>query len=707
MPVSFGSPINDDLPSLMAEKLQSSGIPASAVDALGLYTISREEAAKRGHWGRYGGRPGLVFPYFDPETNRPSRFRTGWPEFYRVRDIAPEGPPKKDDLYAKYLSPSNAGLVAYYPRLPNLDWKTAISDPEIPLFITEGELKAIAAGLKGRYVIGLGGVDSFVTSHRSGVKTDFLPDLERIVFPRRRVYIVYDSDIKGNPHIVRAAKRLAERLLERGALTYITILPGDADRGEKLGLDDYLLKFGDDSFEDIVSTSPEITEARTLFELNDRYALIHGTNEVIDKLRNERMKIENLVIAETKSTYVSRLTATGDIAIDRVNAAKAWIDWPLRDSVSRVVFEPAKPKLIETTTGFEFNTFPGIKVEASTGDVAPFMELIDHLFEGATWEKEWFLNWLAYPMKNLGTKMFTAVVMHGLVHGSGKTLVAETMARIYGPLYTKIGQNELKGNFNEWAAKKLFILGDDITGLSKHEIHDAIKVMISQTTIRINPKGLTAYELGDYANFFFTSNRANAFYIDDGDRRFFVWEVPERVGKKSREFYRNYMKWLDADGPAALLDYFLKRDVGAFDPGDAAPATGAKAKMTSEARNAETNWAHDLRSNPDELLVGAGGIPMKGDLFTLHELIAAYRIYTDIEVTSESTDNHLRQRLPHSLTEAGFYVVTGKLIGAGRGVPKAAKYYAIRNLELWRDASVDTIRAHLEAVRGPVKAKRF
>src|SRR5690606_27114327 len=109
-------------------------------------------------------------------------------------------------------------------------------DAEEDIYITEGELKAAAACANDFACIGLGGVWSFRAAHDGFF---FLPELEKVNWIKRRVYIVYDSDLVTNEKVCSAMNVLAEELYARGALPHAVVLP-EGDEG-KQGLDDFLL----------------------------------------------------------------------------------------------------------------------------------------------------------------------------------------------------------------------------------------------------------------------------------------------------------------------------------------------------------------------------------------------------------------------------------------------------------------------------------
>lgn len=173
----------------------------------------------------------------------------------------------------KYIQPKGTSNHLYIP--PTLaalapDWA---SDVEVPLLITEGEKKALAAVQSKLACVAVGGVYSWRTHIHTferervrvedkpsarivhvddrgekAYRTEVAPELDEIEWGGRSVTIVFDSDTDDNPEVQRAAFELANWLADRGALARQVSL---ADRipaatlrksgRTKVGLDDLLL----------------------------------------------------------------------------------------------------------------------------------------------------------------------------------------------------------------------------------------------------------------------------------------------------------------------------------------------------------------------------------------------------------------------------------------------------------------------------------
>jgi len=219
-----------------AQDLEKSGLSDNTIEALGFYSADQWEMVSLLARSRPVG-PGLVIPY--PGSS---------PPYFRVK---PDDPPLQWGKRPKYLAPKGAGNRAYIPPRT----RDAISKPRKPLLITEGEKKAAKADQEGFPCIGISGVWCFLQGKR------LIADLADIPWARRRVYLVYDSDIRHNPHIRYAAHVLAWELTGRGALVFVVALP-DGQSDEKVGLDDFLVANGRESLRVLLSNAKALVDTR-------------------------------------------------------------------------------------------------------------------------------------------------------------------------------------------------------------------------------------------------------------------------------------------------------------------------------------------------------------------------------------------------------------------------------------------------------------
>ena len=684
----------EDVEAMALAKLAFSGLDRHDAKRLGITWHPADEVAAMDT--TYYHVPALRFAYVDPFTKRPMTVAPGWPDFHRVRFLR-QPPNVADKDFAKYKQPK--GVCAYFPSI--VDWSPILTDHTKTLIITEGELKAAKTSKESCPTIGLGGVDNY-RARKLG--HDFLPELKKIVWPRRTVFVIYDSDIQANSNVVRALNDLADELSDRGAIVKTLILPSTG--GAKTGLDDFLVENHVDRLTDMLD-GPEaipVGFSSVLWKLNERYVYVRKADRIFTRGTGDQVVDRAFKTAEQARYHKPVLLPGGRPSTEKVNAATAWLDWPLRQDAHRLVYRPGEdpfelvPSEAPRASPYDsdFNLWSGWGVAPKRGDPGPFLRLIDHLFTGAEpGAKEWFLRWCAYPLQHPGTKLFTSAVVYGLGQGTGKTLIGYTLKRIYGQNFSKITQNDFHGNFNEWATNKQFVMGDDVTGSDKLTERDYLKMMITQEEITINAKYQTPYTIKDCINYYWTSNQPDAFFLEDNDRRFFIHEVT--VGRLPEVFFKDYDRRLKSndDFAAAVFQHLLDLDLTGFNPNAAALHTRAKADMTRDGKTDLYCWASDLARHPDDFLV-IGDAPMTGDLFTLRELASAFSSRFSLEQVAS-------YKMAKALKHAGVRKVHGGAnIRTKNGVDT---YYAVRHADRWLSAPLEAILAHLAGDDAPRGAR--
>lgn len=676
------------------KKLASSGLTLEDAKTLGIDILSADEMAAEG--GGIKKLMGLRFQYFDIH-GQPARDVPKADPYARYRYLEdPKDFSASTDKAQRYAQKVRTLPMAYYPK--NHDWAVTTKDASAPLIITEGELKAAKACKEGFPTIGIGGVHNW-KSTKHGIT--WLPSFTEINWVRRRVIIVFDSDARTNPNINIATWDLAQALIAQGAFVYFLYLPA-IDGVDKTGLDDYLTYAGGDTAQkltELLADAEPLGLATPLWKLNERFVYVANPGFIVDQRTNFKIA-PNAFISHHQAHVLYQekvLRPNGTISYKPVSAAAHWIKWPMRHEVDGITYAPGKEYYVEEKGLRKLNTWPGLGVEPVKGDVTPFLELLKHLLTGnEEWAMPWTLMWFAYPIQNPGTKLFTALTFYGLRHGTGKTLIGETMKRIYGKNYVLIEPKMLHGEFTAWAENKQFGHGDEVvTRDTKRGEAENLKLMITRPEIRINEKFIPAYTIPDCINYYFTTNHSDALVLENDDRRQAIFEV--QVGPLPEEFYTKYKWWLDHGGAEALLHYLLYEvDCEEFNPAAPAPRSTAKERMIEANFTDHTAWVHQLLDTPEHVL-RIGDVPIHKDLFTSKEL---YDIYCP-----DGKSNISVMGLGRELVKCGFrQVYQGRSVTLPDG--RQVRCFAVRNADYWLKASSKDVVAHLVEYESTGKTKK-
>jgi hypothetical protein len=663
------------------EKLQSSGL--DLVDAK-LYGI------KDGVFP-IGNQPAMVLPYFDMEG-------------YQTQDKS-NGEVINYARYRFYNPPKDtSGKLVRYMQLPGtiphvyftkgVNWRMISKDYHQPIIITEGELKACKGCKSGFNVLGLGGVWSWRSQHDL---VDLLDEIKQIDWYRRWTYLCFDSDWHDpKKNVAAALYELGAKLRDLGAIVFYVDLPtfGNA----KVGLDDYLLNATPNDFKQLLLRAPSDDLIRKMLAYNKVYYVLEDTANI--GFFGPQHKVVFQPINGFLSVRGADTAIVNESTKDKVKpvikqVCREWLKWPQRNTASSISYEPGMPIDIDGT----FNIWPGWGCNSEKGDISPFIKLLDFLFSTKTGlkqentlspsaAKKWFIQWLGYPIKHPGVKMNTCAVIWSPAQGIGKTLVGDTMGAIYGENFKAITNEDLTSSFTEWLQHRQFIMGDDIAGDDRANVVAKLKLLITQKTTTIDVKYGPRYTTSARANFYFTSNNPDAFFMSKGDRRFFVQRAPDTL-PWGQAFYDDYHNWLYKKKGAEALRYYFENDVDytGFSPDAAAPLTAAKTEMREITASAADDWIQE-----QIYACEAGGY---------REIYSAEYLFT-VYIGDGSPGRFTSRGMARKLAANGCRRVGDGIrysITDSQGNQKWVRLWALTNVDKWLIATKEEVESHLHSYK--------
>lgn len=318
-------------------------------------------------------------------------------------------------------------------------------------------------------------------------------------------------------------------------------------------------------------------EYASIFE---QYWYIQGTKEVFNFKTGKRQPIETL-------------------RLEFPNEFDAWNKSEHRQKVEsdNIWFDPTKTKVAPHGENY-INTFRDLPIQPLTamelgidpaqldehflyGMCSPVIDLIKHLCGTDTQALDWVLNWLAIPLQNLGTKMDTALIVHGHIQGAGKSLFFDRiMRKIYDNYKLTLGQGQLDSQYNDWVEGKLFCVFEEILqGKERYSQMGMIKQLITGDTVYINKKFVSGWTQDNFVNTVFLSNDMQPLSLEETDRRHAVLyptsELPTDIAESLEAM-------LDGDDDLlirAFYTYLLFKDTGEQTSHTHAIQTTAKTRL--------------------------------------------------------------------------------------------------------------------------------
>lgn len=303
-----------------------------------------------------------------------------------------------------------------------------------------------------------------------------------------------------------------------------------------------------------------------------RYVYIDGTKDVWDYAKKRRI-------------------AEGAVKMALGDAYSLWLNSPERRVVdmNHIVFDPTMthdPKVF-------INTFEGLPLQPAADDAAceNLRWLIAFLCNHDEKAVQWLVRWLAYPLQHTGAKMDTAVLMHSIIEGSGKSLLfSVVLGMLYGQYAATVGQTQLEGNFNAWQSGKLWAVFEEVVSRDqRYNQVGKIKQLITGQTVRIESKFVNGWEEASHMNAVFLSNEIMPWPISDSDRRFLVMWPEEKLPPDRQTAIKHE---LANGGVEALYGWLLNVDLGDFDPQTKPPVTPARERLVALSRASWQTFLH-------------------------------------------------------------------------------------------------------------------
>jgi Domain of unknown function (DUF3854) len=175
---------------------------------------------------------------------------------------------KQSGKRRKYETPVGNGSRAFLPAIPSQIWEAIANQygvsheagsfwdwvadrPEIPIVLTEGGKKSLAALSQGYVTIALYGINAGVSKYETiggdrlrRLKPELIPDLQRFAVEGRRFVLAFDQDAKPQTRykVEGALADLSWHLEQAGAIVEVASWDGEADRCK--GLDDLIVNAG-------------------------------------------------------------------------------------------------------------------------------------------------------------------------------------------------------------------------------------------------------------------------------------------------------------------------------------------------------------------------------------------------------------------------------------------------------------------------------
>jgi len=327
-----------------------------------------------------------------------------------------------------------------------------------------------------------------------------------------------------------------------------------------------------------------------LAEMNARHAIVKYGGRVRVLVERSDGLPEFLKKAELFDWYANRMVTVGtDKAGNDAKKplAEWWIRHPHRRNFERVEFMPGVEADDDT-----YNLWRGPAVTPKPGECGLFLTLVrDVIAAGDGAVSEYLLNWMALKFQKPGAKLETSFALRG-GQGIGKSLFAELYGELFGRHFVAVSdQQGLMGNFNAHLQQALFVFADEIAAATNVNMVGRLKTLVTQTRIRIEPKGVDSFSAPNHFAVILASNNPHIVSTDADDRRWIVLDVsPARRG--DRDFFHALVEQWRSGGREAFAHFLMQRDLSGFEHRDR-PQTAALVEQVESSFTGAPRLIHD------------------------------------------------------------------------------------------------------------------
>ena len=209
---------------------------------------------------------------------------------------------------------------------------------------------------------------------------------------------------------------------------------------------------------------------------------------------------------------------------------------------------------------YQLNTWRGFKIaDCDDEDLCPiknrnyfdeFKQFVHNLFPVEI-EANYIISRYAYRIQNPSLKTKICFVIYG-PEGIGKSTLIETIYSIFGEYGIQLqSAKQLYKDHSTVEKEKLLVCVNEVGGVTNFENSETLKTRVTENKLHINPKGIQAYDIDNFADYDMTTNNVNVIKnSDESKRRWFQAEC-SCYYCDDEKFFIDYYKYI-VNNPYAL-----------------------------------------------------------------------------------------------------------------------------------------------------------
>ena len=254
----------------------------------------------------------------------------------------------------------------------------------------------------------------------------------------------------------------------------------------------------------------------------------------------------------------------------------------------RIEFMPSKPEITHDADECRVLNLwrpPRWSAGDNAGEPKFFLDHLAYIFDNEDPAIEHVLNFLAHLVQRPEERIGHALLITSEAKGIGKSTLGTVVRRLVGEQNSRVVQTkDLKSSFDGWLMSKLVVHVDEVYEAGNWDLANKLKPLITEPTVSANIKYGPQIEIENYARFVMFSNHGAPLNIEDGDRRYFVFN--SKAQPRPDDYYETLYREIDTPTAMnALYSFLCKRDLSGFNAFRRPPMTEAKQQIIAESEH--------------------------------------------------------------------------------------------------------------------------
>ena len=254
------------------------------------------------------------------------------------------------------------------------------------------------------------------------------------------------------------------------------------------------------------------------------YTIDDEDDDKLQNMKNARETYGHLQCYVKKPTSKNKKTITIKEAKNFINK---WLLDPDIKFYKSICWKP--PPLIANDN--MFNTWNGFSIsDCEDEDLSiiknrdyfdEFLKFVNNLYPKKE-EADYIISRYAYRLQNPSLKSKICCVYFGEEEVGKSTLIA-IIYKIFGKYAIQIqSAKQMYKEHSTVEKEKLLVCVNEVGGVANFENSEILKTRVTEDTLYINPKGIQAYEIDNFADYDMTTNNVNVIKnTDESKRRWF------------------------------------------------------------------------------------------------------------------------------------------------------------------------------------------